>query len=532
MSSKAITERPDPEAPASAWKTARETAPSLMTTEEPVGARWIGGIGLFCLILGGLAKLVPQFTANKNPWISTWLGGAMPWLLLLFGTVGLLYHAARDTDLQFRRAYGFLGFLWLAVAVLLSVWPGPTGEVGGRFLPWGYASLIMALLFLMPFAHNESDPVWHKTTASILGGVGAVLALTGLIGGTISSDFFFSVGLVLSMAGLAYLWVFISLQRLDDNLGYRAGVAMGVLGLVVALIALVRSLNILGWTGLHEAPNYLQTTGFVLMAVGALYAGVAVGLCSENRFVVMTRRELAAFFYSPLAYFVLFAFSVVAAYQYADFVGDIMTAQARQSALQEPIIMPFVWSLVPVLSLVLVVPLLTMRLFSEEERTQTLEVLLTAPVREAPIVLSKFLAVLVVFMVVWVPYGLFLVALRVEGGQAFDYRPIVSFAIALLCCGAGFVAMGLFFSSLTRSQVVAGVFTAAGMVLLMVLVWVRRNIPQGSAWSSLLSYTSFVELWRTTLEGKLALRDIMFHLSAAVFWLFLTIKVLESRKWR
>jgi ABC-type transport system involved in multi-copper enzyme maturation permease subunit len=223
---------------------------------------------------------------------------------------------------------------------------------------------------------------------------------------------------------------------------------------------------------------------------------------------------------------------VIAAYQFADFLEDILSSTSQQVAVREPVIMPLMWSLIPVLSLVLIVPLLTMRLFSEEERSQTLEVLLTAPVRETPIVLSKFLAVLIVFVTAWLPYGLFLVALRVEGGAPFDYRPIISFSLVLVCCGAGFVAMGLFFSSITRNQVVAGVFTAMGMVLLMAIFWVKKAVPPGSAWANLIDYASFITLWRKALEGKLALRDVMFHISAAVFWLFLTVKVLESRKWR
>ena len=111
-------------------------------------------------------------------------------------------------------------------------------------------------------------------------------------------------------------------------------------------------------------------------------------------------------------------------------------------------------------------------------------------------------------------------------------KAVVPVALALLCSGAGFVAMGVFFSSLTRNQVVAGVFTAVMMVLMMALIAVKRLVPAGSVWATLVTYVSFIDLWGTALQGKLALKDLGFHISAAVFWLFLTVKVLESRRWR
>jgi ABC-2 type transport system permease protein len=274
-----------------------------------------------------------------------------------------------------------------------------------------------------------------------------------------------------------------------------------------------------GW----QAPGqFLASVGILQMIIGLFYFAVALGLCSEYSFIVLTRRELAAFFYSPMAYFVLFFSAMIAALQFGIFVS--LTVVERP----EPIIISLVWPL-SIFSLLLIVPLLTMRLFSEEQRSGTMEMLQTAPVTDGSVVLSKFVATLIVFMMAWVPYGLFMIALRMEGGQPFDYRPIVSFAVALLCSGGGFVAMGLFYSSLTRNQLVAGVLSAVSMLFLLAPALIEAG--QG-AWASLLSYISFVDLWRTTLLGKLALKDLAYHISATVVWLFLTMKVLESRKWR
>jgi ABC-type transport system involved in multi-copper enzyme maturation permease subunit len=177
-----------------------------------------------------------------------------------------------------------------------------------------------------------------------------------------------------------------------------------------------------------------------------------------------------------------------------------------------------------------------MRLLSEEQRTGTLEVLLTAPVNEWSLVLSKFFAALRFFLLVWYPWGLYLVALRVEGGEEFDYRPLLSFAIALTITGALFVAMGLFFSAVTRSQIAAAILTVMGMFVLfgvyLIKFYIRGAMSPETAWTTVLTYVSFLDLWQEALQGNVVPRMYLFHLSACVFWLFLTVKVLEARKWR
>jgi ABC-type transport system involved in multi-copper enzyme maturation permease subunit len=180
---------------------------------------------------------------------------------------------------------------------------------------------------------------------------------------------------------------------------------------------------------------------------------------------------------------------------------------------------------------IFVVPVLTMRLLSEERRTGTLEVLLTAPLDETTVVLSKFFAALIFFLVLCLPWGLFLVGLRVQGGEPFDYRPLLSFFIALAATGAGFLSMGLFFSSLTRNQIAAAVLTFVGMVALTLVYFLQTDLPLSSTAKVFLNYTSYLELWRDSLGGTLSPRYLIFHISAAIFWLFLTVKVLEARKW-
>jgi ABC-type transport system involved in multi-copper enzyme maturation permease subunit len=135
-------------------------------------------------------------------------------------------------------------------------------------------------------------------------------------------------------------------------------------------------------------------------------------------------------------------------------------------------------------------------------------------------------------MMIWAPWGLVLIALRVEGEQPFDYRPLYSFGICLAFSGIGFLSMGLFFSSLTRNQIISAVLTFMGMMVLLFCYFLKFLFPEGSLTRALLTYASYADHWYSSLQGKLSLSDIMFNLSFGVFWLFLTVKVMESRKWK
>ncbi|HXG10438.1 MAG TPA: ABC transporter permease [Gemmataceae bacterium] len=520
--SKAITERPEYREAAGDWQS-HETAPSLVRVDEPTLGRFVGFVGLMCLALGGTAL---GLTA------AGWTRGIGPTWGSIFSIAGLaclLFHALCDSDVQVRRVYGLVGFLWLIVGVALTALP-IKGPAGSLFLPYGYACLGLALLFLLPFARHETEPKWHRITVYTLGGVGAVLAATGFLFGSVNPGgwFLLPYGAAVAILGVFYLAAFISFTGISSDLGYLAGLAVGAAGLVVFLVALVRSL-LAGPTESYFVPN-----GLVLMSLGVVYMALSAGLCLDNRLVVMTRRELATFFYSPIAYFVLLGLTVVGWYFYWDFVMELSSPRAR---LVEPVIKEYLWGVMPIICVIFIVPVLTMRLLSEEQRIGTLEVLLTAPIDEVSVVLSKFLAVWLFYLLLWLPWGLFLIALRVGNGEPFEYRPLLTFYIMQACLGANFLAMGLFFSSLTRNQIIAAVLTFAGMVGWVAVNFMKWRLEQGSGptsetWVTILTHVSFVDLWWRTLDGVLLPNYLLFHVSAAVFWLFLTVKVLESRKWR
>ncbi len=519
MSSNAITEKEQRMTdqpggiPGGPWRPGSDMGPSRIREDEPTFPRTLGMIGAAFVIFGGMALAFNMY--GKSVRVST--GWSI--LFLAFGLAGLLFHAALDRDIQFRRMYLFFGCAILAIGALLCVFPSP--RVGALFL-YGVPCLIVALLFLLAFLRNETDDIFRNVAQQFLGGGGALMAIIGLLGGNIRSEFFLPYGIVLSVLGLIYVASFIATRGISNDLAYRAAVGLTAVGFLVVLVTLIRSFID------FKTSHYFVSYGTVLLLVGLLYAGVGGILASDAPLFVLTRRELGSFFFSPIAYLVLFGFAILSWVAYWVFLSKLLSPRP----VFEPVVRAYFFDFFPVITAIFIVPILTMRLLSEEQRSGTMEVLLTAPVDETVIVFSKFLAALISYLVVWLPYFLYLLAVPLAGGSPFDYRPLLSFLIATIVTGGAFMSMGLFFSSLTKNQIASGVLTFAGMTLLTFCSWGIDLSTEGSMWNKVLTHMSYINLWFNTLEGKITPQLLLFPISMTIVFLFLTVKVLESRKWR
>jgi ABC-2 type transport system permease protein len=185
------------------------------------------------------------------------------------------------------------------------------------------------------------------------------------------------------------------------------------------------------------------------------------------------------------------------------------------------------------MGLFVAIPALTMRLIAEERRSGTIEQLLTAPVSEAEVVISKWLAGVVMFLVLLIPFFLYLPFLYFQAKYTFDLGPVISLAIGLITTGMMFIAIGLFFSSLTRNQIIAAVMTFVAVFLLIVVTNAAydnamrtRKVAQAEA----IQFISVIDQLNTFGSGQLDLRFVALHLSASVLMLYLTVKVLEFRR--
>lgn len=508
------------------WQSMPETAPSIMRQDQPTVARILAAAGVMLVLIGLLAMIVPALEW-RYPVSPGW--GAF---LLSIGLVLILYHAFADKELGYRRVYMASGLLLAAIGVLLRFLP-QGGAIGGLFLPYGIYALTLALLLLLAVLRNEDNPAIHMGLLRLIGVLGAVMIAAGLVVGQFNVDFLTGEGILLLLLGLFYVGGFIGMQGLGSDAGYYAGVALGVVGAVDIGIALLRVLLPSLLTREESTTSFLVPSGLILLGFGLLYVGVALAICTDWPLIVLLRRELAAYFYSPMAYLVLLAMVFIWWFNFILYLDNIVPNQmARRGGMMEPIVAMYIVSLIPVIAQLFVVPVLTMRLFSEEKRTGTLEMLLTAPVNEGTVIVSKFLAAWLFYLLTWVPNFLFLVAIRAMGGDEFDYRPVLSFLFALLASGAGFIAIGTFFSAVTRNQIIAAVLTFVAMTLFLLTYFLNKiESVEGSVWGDLFYYGSFIDLWFNSLQGILAPRYLMFHISVAVFFLFLTDKVLEARKW-
>jgi ABC-2 type transport system permease protein len=250
----------------------------------------------------------------------------------------------------------------------------------------------------------------------------------------------------------------------------------------------------------------------------------------------LVRRELGAYFISPIAYVVLATFLAVTGYLFYLSLGQLIAGPARgpkgtSSPMQLMVSDVAFW-----LIYLVIPPLLTMRLFAEERSSGTLEMLLTAPVRDWQIVLSKYVACYLFYVLMWLPTLLYLPVLldwHWREAPAVDPWPVVSTYLGLALAGAMFLALGLLVSSLVKSQIISA-FLALFVGLVFVVAGVMRPDmdTSGLAYQIVYYFTVPLHFERNFSRGLIDTRNLVFYSTVVLFCLFLTVRSLESRRWR
>ncbi|MHB8618908.1 MAG: ABC transporter permease subunit [Chloroflexota bacterium] len=231
----------------------------------------------------------------------------------------------------------------------------------------------------------------------------------------------------------------------------------------------------------------------------------------------ITGRELQAYFASPIAYLVSFGFLFINGYLYW-----VILVSSRQASLVS------VFGDMAIV-LLFISPAITMRLLSEEQRSGTIELLLTSPVREAELVLGKWLAAMALFLamlVLTLPYPLFLL----KYGQP-DIGPMLSGYLGIFLLEGVFLAVGLFMSSLTQNQIVAFVLSVGLLLVLWLLQGGGQNLGQGGG-NPVLTYIALSPHYDGFTSGSIQLKDLVYYVSLILLALFLTVRSLETRRWR
>jgi ABC-2 type transport system permease protein len=251
--------------------------------------------------------------------------------------------------------------------------------------------------------------------------------------------------------------------------------------------------------------------------------------------LIICRKELRSYFVSPIAYLLLTMFSVVSAFFFwiflRGFVEYGMEMQMRSEMIpmniNEQIIRPLLGN-AAVIGGLFFVPMITMRLFAEEKRTGTIELLATSPVRDAEIVLGKWLAAVTLYACMLLFTALDFAFLFKYGNP--DWKPLAIGYLGLLLQAAALLAVGTFISTLTKNQIIAGAATFA----ICVLLWVMSSVSEfeTATWAKVLSYLSVNSHLESFERGVLNSKDAVFYVTLTYLGLFFTARSMESLRWR
>jgi ABC-2 type transport system permease protein len=247
---------------------------------------------------------------------------------------------------------------------------------------------------------------------------------------------------------------------------------------------------------------------------------------------VICQKELNSYFASPVAYGLLVFFGLIVGYVTTVAVANFMISGLQAQAQGVPIDVNE-WVIRPVLlnagifSLFLI-PMLSMRLFAEEKRTGTFELLATSPVSDFEIIAGKWLGAVILYACMLALPALNIAMLFAFGSP--DWRPIGIGLLGLLLQGGALLALGAFVSSTTRNQIVAGAASFAICLLLYLLDWASSF--NSDTWAKVLSYLAVVSHLESFSKGVLDSKDVIYYATVIFFGLFLTGRSLESLRWR
>jgi gliding motility-associated transport system permease protein len=177
-----------------------------------------------------------------------------------------------------------------------------------------------------------------------------------------------------------------------------------------------------------------------------------------------------------------------------------------------------------------VLPMLTMRLFAEEKRQGTIELLATSPITSLQVVMGKFLAAAGLFVLMILASLVNVALVWTYATNAPEWKPVLTGALALLLVGLSFIALGLFLSTLTRNQIIAGILGFGLALVFWIFSWFDQ--PMASAWEKVLAYLGVTTHMEDMAKGVLDLKDVVFYLSVVTFGIFLAHQSVESQRWR
>lgn len=250
--------------------------------------------------------------------------------------------------------------------------------------------------------------------------------------------------------------------------------------------------------------------------------------------LLICRKELKSYFASPIAYLLMAFYALIFGYVMfgatRDFVRFSFQMQLQGGGAPQSINDQIITPLLGFSSTItlFLIPLITMRLFAEEKRSGTIELLLTSPVTDTQIILGKWLGAMLLFLCI-LAMSMVNLALLFAWGKP-DLRPVLVAYLGLILQGGCLLAIGEFISTTTKNQIVAGGVTFFVCLLLWLLNWFTAN--DTSTAFHVMNYLSIVTHFENFSRGVLETKDVIFYLSMIYFALFITSRAMESLRWR
>jgi ABC-2 type transport system permease protein len=252
----------------------------------------------------------------------------------------------------------------------------------------------------------------------------------------------------------------------------------------------------------------------------------------------IVQKEWRHYFGSPIAYVALFVwtllFGIFFYFAFTFFLRQSMASGGMEFgggpklSLNEYLIRPVIHNMAVVA--LFVAPMITMRLFAEEQRQGTFELLATSPLTDLQIVMGKFLAAVGLYGLMILTGLVNIATLFVLATNKPEWKPVLTGALALLLLGSCFIAVGTFISTLTRNQIVAGILTFCALLGIWTLGW--ADDPSASATLRVVAYLGVTTHMEDMVKGVVDLKDVVFYLSFITFGLFLAQQSIESQRWR
>jgi ABC-2 type transport system permease protein len=247
-------------------------------------------------------------------------------------------------------------------------------------------------------------------------------------------------------------------------------------------------------------------------------------------FCTLARRELAAYFCSLTGYVIIAAVTLLTGMSFVMLMRNL-----GNDPFSMPVTELFFNSFLFWVIVILATPIITMRLFALEKATGTYETLMTTPVTDLVVVTAKFSTAVVFYVVMWLPTlgSLFIVRHFTNQTSALDAGTLGGMYLGIFLSGCLFLALGCFASALTRSQVVAAVIGLAAGVVLFILAYLTQVVPAVEQWQTqVLSCFNLFKQMEDFTRGVVDTRTVIFYVSLTFFFLFLTLRVVESRRWK